>query len=146
MWRHHSKVILIVGFLVGVGIWLLNFGWGYVQTARRLDQSSAVVEGRVISSSTQRLSRGGQYSTLVVEYTPANHPTITKEFAVDSDDYESAQATGKAKVTYLPKDPKLSRVTDFAIFPFHVLIGLGGIMLLSGLFCLGHWIMTKQRG
>ena len=62
MWQQNFKAILTISFLTGVGIWLLNFGWTQVQTAQKLEQSSAVVEGRVISSSTKRGSRGGQYS------------------------------------------------------------------------------------
>jgi hypothetical protein len=78
-----------------------------VKAAQRLEQNSAVVEGRVLSSSSRALSK-------------------------------AAQATGKAKVTYLPEDPQVSRVTDFAILPYQILIGLGGVMTLAGLSCLGH--------
>jgi hypothetical protein len=138
MWQQNFKAILTITFLIGVGIWLLNFGWTQVQTAQKLEQSSAVVEGRVISSSTKRGSRGGQYSALVVEYKPADYPAIRKEFDVGSSDYQAAKETGKARVTYLPEDPQVSRVTDFAILPYQILIGLGGVMTLAGLFCLGH--------
>jgi hypothetical protein len=138
MWQHHFKAFLITSFLLGVGLWLTIFGWSYVQTDQRLKQSSAVVEGRVVSSSTYKLSRGGQSSALVVKYTPPNHPTITKKFDVSSGDYQTAQATGKAKVTYFPEDPQVSRVTEFEILPFQVLIGLGGLMIMAGLFCLLH--------
>lgn len=145
MWQHHFKAILISTFLLGVGIWLLCLGWNHVQTDQRLEKSSATVEGRVISSSTKRGSRGGQYSALVVEYNPANHPAITKEFDVDSDDYKSAQATGKAKVTYLPEEPQISRVTHFTALPFQILMGLGGLMTLAGLFCFVHALKTRAR-
>jgi Protein of unknown function (DUF3592) len=145
MWQQHFKAILIISFLLGVGIWLLCFGWNYVQEDQRLEQSSAVVEGRVISSSTRRLSKGGQSSTLVVEYVTPNHPAITKKFDVDSDDYQAAKETGKARVTYLPENPQVSRVTDFAILPFQILIGLGGLMTLGGLYCLVHALMTRAK-
>jgi len=110
MWHKHISAALAVSFLIGGGIWLLIFAWSELQTARRLEKSSAVVEGRVISSSTQKLSKGGQYSTLVVEYTPAGHPPVTRKFAVNSDDYTAAQSTGKARVTYAPEAPQISRV------------------------------------
>lgn len=145
MWLQHFKAILIISFLLGVGIWLLSFGWNYVQADQRLEQSSAVVEGRVISSSSRPLYKGGQSLALVVEYVPKNHAAITKEFYVDSDDYKYAQDTGNAKVTYWPEDPQVSRVTDFAMLPFQTLIGLGGLMSLGGLFCLVHALMTRAK-
>jgi hypothetical protein len=145
MWQHHFKAILISTFLLGVGIWLLSFGWGHVQTDQRLEKSSATVEGLVISSSTRRGSRGGQYSALVVEYKPADSPAIRKEFDVGSSDYQAAKETGKARVTYLPEDPQVSRVTHFEVMPFWVLIVLGGLMILAGLFCLVLVLMTKQQ-
>jgi Protein of unknown function (DUF3592) len=133
------KVILIIVFLLGVGLWLLGVGWVQVQTAQRLDQSSAVVEGRVISSESRPLSKGGQSMTLVVEFAPANHAAITKTFHVDSDDFKAAEATGKAKVTYLPDDPQVSRVTEFALFPSQFLVGFGGVVSLAGMVCLVHY-------
>ena len=145
MWQHHFKAILISTFLLGVGIWLLCFGWNYMQTDQRLEKSSAVIEGRVISSSTKRGSRGGQYSALVVEYKPADSPAIRKEFDVGSSDYQAAQETGKARVTYLPEDPQVSRVTHFAALPFQILIGLGGLMTLAGLFCFVHALKTRAE-
>lgn len=145
MWQQQFKAILIITFLLGVGIWLLSFGWTHVQTDHRLEKSSAEVDARVISSSSRRLSKGGQSFTLVVEYAPQNHGPITKEFDVDGSDYTVAQETGKARVTYLPEDPQVSRVTKFAVLPFQILIGLGGIMILSGFFCLVHALMMKER-
>ncbi len=145
MWQHHFKAILISTFLLGVGIGLLSFGLMHVQTDQRLAKSSEVIEGRVISSTSRPLSKGGQSLTLVVEYVPKNHVAITKEFDVDSGDYKSAQATGKAKVTYLPEDPQVSRVTHFAALPFQILIGLGGLMTLAGLFCFVHALKTLAR-
>lgn len=145
MWQHHFKAILISTFLLGVGIGLLSFGWMHVQTDQRLEKSSATVEGRVISSSTKRGSRGGQYSALVVEYKPADSPAIRKEFDVGSSDFQAAQETGKASVTYLPEDPQVSRVTDFEILPFQTLLGLGGLMTLAGLFCLVHVLRTRAK-
>ena len=145
MWQHHFKAILISTFLLGVGIWLLCFGWNDVQTDQRLAKSSATVEGRVISSSTKRGSRGGQYSALVVEYKPADSPAIRQEFDVGSSDYQAAQETGKARVTYLPEEPQVSRVTHFEVMPFWVLIVLGGLMILAGLFCVAHLLMSRAK-
>ena len=145
MWQHHFKAILISTFFLGVGIGLLSFGWTHVQTDQRLEKSSATVEGRVISSSTKRGSRGGQYSALVVEYKPADSPAIRKEFDVGSSDYQAAQETGKARVTYLPDDPQVSRVTHFEVMPFWVLIALGGVMILAGLFCVAHLLKSRAK-
>ena len=145
MWQHHFKATLISTFLLGVGIWLLCLGWNHVQTDQRLEKSTATVEGRVISSSTKRGSRGGQYSALVVEYKPVDSPAIRKEFDVGSSDYHAAKETGKARVTYLPEDPQVSRVTDFEILPFQILLGLGGLMTLAGLFCLAHLLMKRAK-
>jgi|JI9StandDraft_2_1071091.scaffolds.fasta_scaffold652207_1 uncharacterized membrane protein YphA (DoxX/SURF4 family) len=145
MWLQHLKAFLITIFLLGVGIGLLSFGWTQVQTDQRLEKSTATVEGRVISSSTKRGSRGGQYSALVVEYKPVDSPAIRKEFDVGSSDYHAAKETGKARVTYLPEDPQVSRVTHFAVMPFWVLSVLGGVMILAGLFCLVHALMTRVK-
>jgi Protein of unknown function (DUF3592) len=135
--------LLVTGFLIGVGAWLLGFSWLYVQKHERLEKSSVVVDGRMISSAKHPLSRGGQTYTLVVEYKPAEHPAITKEFDVDGTDYKEALDTGKTKVSYLPEDPHVSLVTHFAILPFQILIGLGGIILFAGLFCLASGLRTK---
>lgn len=140
-----SKILLVTCFLLGSSLWLLSFGWGHVQTARRLEQNSTKTEGRVVSSATRPLSKGGQSYSVVVEYLPASHPAITKEFDVDSTDYKAAQDTGKATVTYVPEEPQVSRVTKFAVLPFQVLIGLGGVMLLAGLFCLSHVVKSGRR-
>lgn len=61
--------LLIVVFLLGAALWLLNYGWAEVRAAQRLDQSAAVVEGRVVGSDSPPLSKGGQASSLVVAYT-----------------------------------------------------------------------------
>lgn len=143
MWHQRVSAALTIVVLAGGGLWLLGYGWTQEQTDRRLDQGAAVVEGRVIRSSTQRLSKGGQSSTLVVEYTPVNHPAITREFAVDGDAYRAAQATGRAKVTYVPEEPRISRVTDFARLPFQLLIVLGGVMSLAALAGL---VQAWKRG
>ena len=145
MWQQHFKAILISTFLLGVGIGLLSFGWMHVQADQKLEKSSATVEGRVISSSTKRGSRGGQYSALVVDYKPGDSPAIRKEFDVSSSDYQAAQETGKARVTYLPEDPQISRVTHFEVMPFWVLLVLGGLMTLAGLFCVTHLLMSRTR-
>lgn len=83
--------------------------------------------------------------TIEVEYVPRGHPPITKVFDVDSGDYKSAVATGKATVTYLPEDPRISRVTKFAMLPFQLIIGLGCIMLLAGFSCLAHALWTRSQ-
>jgi hypothetical protein len=136
---------ILAAVLIGVGLWVLSFNWTHVHTSQQLAKSAAVIDGRVISNSRQQLSKGGQSLTLVVEYTPDNHPPIIKEFAVDGDAYTLALATGTAKVTYLPRDPRISRVTEFASLPFQIGIGLGGLMLLSGLYCLWHLLKTGTK-
>ncbi len=142
--RAFLQVILIVISLCGCGVWLLGFGWMQVSAERRLAKMSAEVEGRVIGHSTRPLSKGGRSSTLLIEYMPPNLPPITKEFDVDAADYRSGVATGKAKVTYLPADPQVSRVTHFAVFPFQILVGFGGLMIVAGLFCLVHALIRAR--
>jgi len=144
MWQQQTKFILIVSSLLGMGGWVTHFGWTRVQEDQRLVQSSAVTEGRVVSSASRALAKGGQSLTVVAEYVPKGHAAITKEFDVDSGDYKSAQATGRVTVTYAPEEPQISRVTKFAVLPFQFLIGLGGFMLLGGLFCLVHAMRTKR--
>ena len=143
MWRHNSKAILIITFLLGMGAWVLSVGWRCVQEDQQLAQSSAETEGRVISSASRALSKGGQSLTVVVEYVPKGHAAITKEFDVDSSDFRAAKSAGKVTVTYVPEEPQISRVTRFSVLPYHFLIGLGGLMLLAGLFCLWHWRRTS---
>jgi len=40
------------------------------------------------------------------------------------------------KVTYVPEEPQISRVTKWAPFPFQLIMGLGGLMLLGGIVVL----------
>ncbi len=137
--------LLIVVFLLGTGLWLLNYGWAEVRAAQRLDQSAVSVEGRIIGGDSQSLSKGGQASSLVVAYTPANHAMITKTFAVDGETYRAAQASNTVKVTYVPEEPQISRVTKFALFPFQFLMGLGAVMCLAGLFCLLKFVTRSGK-
>ena len=145
MWQQQTKIILIISFLLGVGGWVTHFGWTRVQDDQRLVQNSAETQGRVVSSAARPLSKGGKSLTVVVEYAPAGHAAITKEFDVDSGDYKAAQATGNVTVTYVPEDPEISRVTKFAIMPYQILIGFGGVMLMAGLFCLVHAVKTRTK-
>jgi hypothetical protein len=132
--------MLVIVILTGAGGSLLAFGLHRARTWRLLDRNAAVAEGIVIDASTRSLAKGGQSSTLVVEYAPQNHKPITRNFDVDGDTYRASMESGKASVTYLPDQPEISRVTRFAILPIQILAGLGGLMLLAGLICLGHAI------
>lgn len=127
---------LVITCLIGGGLWLLASGGAHVLAEQKLRQSSAVVEGRVLGAASHTLSKGGQALELDVEYTPPGHPAITRTFDVDSAGYKAALASGRALVTYCPQAPEVSRVTHFSILPFQLLIGLGCLMLASGLVCL----------
>jgi hypothetical protein len=139
----YFKPLLIISVLAGVGIWLMAFGWNEVDVNQRLDQSTATIEGRVIDANTRELSKGGQSSTLVVEYAPGNQAAITKTFDVDGATYRKGLASGRAMVSYLPEDPRVSRVTRFAVMPYKILIGLGAVMMFSGAICL--WFLMRRR-
>jgi hypothetical protein len=132
---------LVISFLIGMGLWLSYFCWGHIDTSQRLEQSSVVIEGRVMSNATRSIGKRGQSFTLVVEYLPAKHPAITKEFDVDGSTYTSALASSKAKVTYLPEDPKVSLITPFAAMPYQILLGFAILLLIAGLSLL--WYETK---
>ena len=131
------KPLLITTSLIGAGLWLIISGWTAVRTDQRLDQSSVVTSGRVVDGETRALAKGGQSSTLVVEYTPAGHDPITREFDVDGRTLRSGLESGTVEVTYLPEDPHVARVVRFDPLPYWVLVGFGAIVLLAGLFCLG---------
>lgn len=139
------RPFLVIASLTGVGGSLLAFGLNGARTHQLLDQGAASVEGTVIDASTRALAKGGQSSTLVVEYTPENRKPVTRKFDVDGDAYRAALESGKASVTYLPDRPEISRVTRFAILPFQILAGFGGLMLLAGLFCLWHALRLRQK-
>jgi Protein of unknown function (DUF3592) len=143
MWHARLKRMLITITLIAVGTWLLVTGWAAVDSNRRLDMGAVTVEGRVIDTATEKLSKGGQSSTVTVEYLPGKPPAITRKIDVSGSDYRAALETGKVQVSYLPDDPEVSRVTRFAIFPFQFLAGLGGLILFSGLFCLGYFIVKR---
>ena len=143
MSTHFIKPVLIIAFLMSMGTWLLTFGWTRVRTDQQLDRRSAVTEGRVVDGSTHRLSKGGQTSTLIVEFVPDQQAAITREFDVDRSTYQSGLDSGKVTVTYLPEDPRVSRVTRFDPLPYQILMGFGGLVLLSGLFCLGHFAIRR---
>ncbi|MBL9153844.1 MAG: DUF3592 domain-containing protein [Verrucomicrobiales bacterium] len=131
------KPLLITTFLIGTGIWLIYFGWTRVQADQRLDQSSAVTSGRVVDAASRALSKGGQSSSLTVEYTPAGHAPITRKFDVDGRAYRSGVESGMVQVTYLPEEPQVARVVRFDPLPYWMLVGFGAIVLLAGLLCLG---------
>lgn len=143
MWRARFKQMLVTVTLIGVGAWLLITGWTAVEANRRLDRQAVTVEGRVIDAATEKLSKGGQSSSVTVEYLPGKPPAITRKIDVSGSDYRAALESGTVQVSYLPDDPKVSRITRFAIFPFQFLAGLGGLILLSGLFCLGYFIVKR---
>lgn len=145
MRQEHFVATLVTAFLVGGGLFLFYFGWDDLTTLQRLEQRSAVTEGRVIAKATRALSRGGQSSTLVVEYQPAGHPVITKTFDVDGPTYRAAVASGKARVTYHPEEPAISLITKFAALPFQVLVGLGVVMVIAGVFCAWHVLRSGKR-
>lgn len=143
MVRPRIKRLLIFITLIGVGSWLLATGWSAVDASRRLDEGAATVEGRVLDAATEELSKGGQSSTVTVEYIPGQAPAIIRKIDVDGTDYRAARASGKVQVSYLPDDPQVCRITRFAILPYQLLAGLGGLILVAGLFCLGHLLVKR---
>lgn len=132
------KVVLITTTLFGMGIGLAGYGWNKVRTDRLLDERSDTVEGRVVDSWVHTGSRGGEWPTIVVEYSPPAHGPITRNFDINQSTYQTALETRKVTVNYWPEDPRISRVTRFETLPFQLLTGLGGLILLAGLACLPH--------
>jgi hypothetical protein len=128
-----------------MGVGLTVFGWNRVRTDRLLDRSSAPTEGRVVDSWVHTGSRGGEWPTLVVEYSPAAHEPLTRNFDVDSSTYRTALETRKVTVHHLPEDPRISRVTRFETLPFQLLIGLGGAILFAGIVCLIHFMRKRSK-
>jgi hypothetical protein len=143
MFLKKSAPLLVFGILMAGGASLVVWGWQQVRTQQLLDRGAAVVEARVLDSATRGLHKGGQSWTLVVEYAPAGRETMVGKFDVDGGTYREATASGRASVTYLPSNPKIARVTRFAILPFQFVIGLGGLMLAGGLLCFVHAIRSK---
>ena len=135
--------LLVLGFLLGGGTCLVVWSWQQVRTHQLLDRGAAVVVARVMKSATRSLSKGGQSWTLVVEYAPEGREAMTRRFDVDGSTYRAAIASGNASVTYLPSNPKIARVTRFAILPFQCLIGLGGLMLVAGVSCIIHLMRRR---
>ena len=139
------RPLLVIGFLTGGGGGLLLWGWKEVRTQQTLDHGAAVVDGRVIDHATRKLSKGGQSWSLVVEYVPEGGEAITAAFDVDGATYRSALESGNASVTYSPQDPEVARVTRFAILPFQMVAGLGGVMLFAGACCIPFAMRTASR-
>jgi hypothetical protein len=139
------KAILIITTLIGMGVGLTAYGWNRVRTDRLLDRSSAPTEGRVVDSWVYTGSRGGEWPTLVVEYSPAAHEPLTRNFSVDPSTYRTALETRKVTVHYLPEDPRISRVTRFEALPFQILIGLGAAILFAGILCLFHFMKKPPK-
>ena len=139
------KAVLIITTLLGMGVGLTAYGWNRVRTDRLLDRSSAATEGRVVDSWVHTGSRGGEWPTLVVEYSPAAHEPLTRNFSVDSSSYRTAMETREVTVHYLPEDPRISRLTRFETLPFQLLIGLGGVILFAGIVCLHHFMKNRPK-
>jgi len=133
------KSVLITATLVGLGIGLMVFGWTTVRADSLLDKNSAAIEGRVIDSSVYTGSRGGEWPSLVVEYSPPEHEPITRKFPVGQSTHQAALQTRTAMVHYWPDDPRISRVDRFETLPYQLAIGLGGMILFAGLLCLFHF-------
>lgn len=140
-----AKPVLVIATLIGMGVGLLGFGWNRVRTDRLLDQSSAATEGRVIDSWVHTGSRGGEWPTLVVEYSPAAHEPVTRNFDVNQTTYQTALETRKVTVHYFPEHPRISRVTRFETLPFQLLTGLGGAILFAGLFGFVHYMKERSK-
>jgi len=138
------KAVLIIVTLIGMGIGLIIFGWNRVRTDRLLDQDSDTTEGKVIDSWVHTGSRGGEWPTIVVEYSPAGSQPITRNFDVNQSTYQTALDTRKVTVHFWPDDPKISRVVRFETLPFQILIGLGGFILFAGLVCLLHFMKSTR--
>lgn len=136
---------LIIFFLLATGAWILMTGWSAIDAAAKLTQNTAEVTGRVLNHSSRQLGKGGQSMQLLVAYTPANGTVITKSFDVDSTDYKTGLAKGMVTVTYWPENPHVSRVTDFAILPYYVLVVLGVVMVLAGVVSLGLLVRDRRQ-
>jgi hypothetical protein len=137
--RVNFQQLLCITFLLFAGIYLMTFGWTRLKDDRQLDKRSAVIEGRVIDGYVSKGMRGGQWSHLVVEYQPVNHAPIKRKFDVDGETYRAALDTRKATVTYLPEDPRVSRMTRFAPLPYQILIWFGGFIIVGGLICIRYY-------
>jgi hypothetical protein len=143
---HHTfKALLCISTVLLIGIGLTVFSWNRVRSDQLLDQQSAVIEGKVTEGWVTKGQRGGQWSTLVVEYQPAGHPMIKRKFDADRVTYDTGLETKKVAVTYFPEDPGIARVTRFETMPFQILMGFGGLITLGGLIGLGHFIKTRPR-
>lgn len=139
------KAVLIIITLIGMGVGLTAFGWNRVRTDRLLDRSSAPTEGRVVDSWVHTGSRGGAWPTLVVEYSPPGHESLSRNFSVDTSTYRTSLETRMVTVHYLPEDPRISRVTRFETLPFQLLICLGGAILFAGILCLFHFMKKRPN-
>jgi hypothetical protein len=80
-----------------------------------------------------------------VEYSPTSHKPITRKFAVNRSTYQTALETRKVIVNYWPDDPQISRVDRFETLPYQLLIGLGGMILNAGLFCLMRYLKEPPK-
>ncbi len=138
------KAVLIIVTLVGMGIGLVIFGWNRVRTDRILDKNSDTIEGRVVDSWVHTGSRGGEWPTIVVKYSPPGNQPITRNFDVNQSTYQTALETRKVTVHYWPDDPNISRIVRFETLPFQILIGLGGFILFAGLVCLLHFMRSTR--
>jgi hypothetical protein len=143
---HHTfKPLLCISTVLLIGIGLTSFSWNRVRTDQLLDQRNSVIEGKVINGWITKGQRGGQWSTLEVEYQPASHPLIKREFDADRATYEAGLETRKVAVTYFPEDPGIARVTRFETTPFQILMGFGGLITLGGFVGLGHFIKSRRK-
>ena len=70
---------------------------------------------------------------------------LTRNLSVDQSTYRTALETRKVTVHYLPKDPRISRVTRFATLPFQLLIGLGAAILFTGILYLFHFMRKRPK-
>ena len=134
-----AKFWLCIALLLGVGGFLAFTGWNHVALTRVLAREGVTTTGKVVDHSSESYSRRSSDLRLTVEFTPTNHPTVTKTLSVDGSTYHPAVKAGEVAIRYLPNQPERCTVGEMAAAPFYIIAAVGGIMLLAGGYLLARF-------
>jgi hypothetical protein len=99
----------------------------------KLRNEGVVVEGRILDGGELARPTGRKTHYLQVEFEKGAGEKVVKAFPVDRDDFVHANQVGKIPITYVPRNPALSRVgTRFGYNRTPLFVAIGAFVLIAG--------------
>lgn len=134
--QERFKFWLCVTFLMGVGVFLAFTGWSNLALTRVLAREGVTTVAKVLDHSSESYSRRSSNLKLTVEYSPTNHPTVTKTISVSGHVYHPAVKAGTVEIRYLPSQPERFQAEEWPAELVYIIGGLGTIMVIAATLLL----------